>query len=112
MVLIDAIGRRMVPKKTEGNMKGTGPRRKVNKSEQVKQYLLKRGKITSWEAITKFKATRLSAIILNLRQNGYLITSEWKTNKDGTRYVIYKLDKLAMAKADIQAKMEGWNKLG
>lgn len=102
MVMIDAIGRRMVPKeKTEGNMKGTGPRRKVNKSEQVKQYLLKRGKITSWEAITKFKATRLSAIILNLRQNGYLITSEWKTNKDGTRYVIYKLD-----------KMEGWNKLG
>jgi hypothetical protein len=47
-----------------------------------------------------------------LRQNGYLITSEWKTNKDGTRYVIYKLDKLETAKIDLKNKMEGWNKLG
>jgi len=72
-------------------MKGTGPIRKVNKYEQVKKHLLKRGKITSWEAITKFRATRLSDIIWKMRNRGYNIYGIWKTNKDGTRYMVYNL---------------------
>lgn len=71
-------------------MKSTGPIRKVNKYELVKKHLLKRGKITSWEAITKFKATRLSDIIWKLRGRGYSIDSEWVTNKDGIRYTVYR----------------------
>ena len=74
-------------------MKGTGPIRKVNKYEQVKKHLLKRGKITSWEAITKFRATRLSDIIYKMRNRGYDIYGIWETNKDGTRYMVYNLNK-------------------
>ena len=74
-------------------MKGTGPIRKVNKYEEVKKYLLKRGKITSWEAITKFRATRLSDIIWKMRNRGYDIYGIWETNKDGTRYMVYNLNK-------------------
>jgi len=70
-------------------MKGTGPIRKVNKYELVKKHLLKRKKITSWEAIEKFRATRLSDIIWKLRGKGYSIASEWVTNKDGMRYTVY-----------------------
>jgi len=70
-------------------MKGTGKKRKVNKYEEVKKYLLKRGRITSWEAITKFRATRLSDIIWKMRNRGYDIHGIWKTNKDGTRYMLY-----------------------
>ena len=70
-------------------MKGTGPIRKVNKFELVRKHLLKRKKITSWEAIEKFRATRLSDIIWKLRGKGYSIASEWVTNKDGMRYTVY-----------------------
>jgi len=72
-------------------MKGTGPIRKVNKYEEIKKYLLKKGKITSWEAITKFRATRLSDIIWKMRNRGYSIVSQWVTKKDGTRYTVYHL---------------------
>lgn len=70
-------------------MKGTGPIRKVNKYELVRKHLLKRKKITSWEAIEKFRATRLSDIIWKLRGRGYSIASEWVTNKNGMRYTVY-----------------------
>jgi len=70
-------------------MKGTGPKRKVNKYLQVKKYLQKYKKITTWDAITKFRATRLSDIIFRMRGEGYSIASEWRTNKDGIRYTIY-----------------------
>jgi hypothetical protein len=70
-------------------MKGTGAIRKVNKFELVKKHLLKRKKITSWEAIEKYRATRLSDIIWKLRNKGYSIASEWVTNKDGMRYTVY-----------------------
>jgi len=72
-------------------MKGTGPIRKVNKYELVKTYLLDHKKITSWEAIEKFRATRLSDIIWKLRCKGYSIASEWVTNEDGIRYTVYHL---------------------
>lgn len=70
-------------------MKGTGPIRKVNKYELVRKHLLKRKKITSWEAIIKYSATRLSDIIWKMRGRGYSIASEWVTKKDGTRYTVY-----------------------
>lgn len=63
------------------------------KSKQVKEHLLAKGTITSWEAIQMFHATRLSAIIFNLRKQGYLIDSEWETSidKEGrtSRFVRY-----------------------
>lgn len=48
--------------------------RATNKTEQVLEHLQQNGSITSWEAIKKYGATRLSAIIYNLRKN-YIIDS-------------------------------------
>ena len=48
---------------------------KTNKSKLVKEHLLTKGSITSWEAIQLYGATRLSAIIFNLRKNDYDIKS-------------------------------------
>jgi hypothetical protein len=54
----------------------------VTKSEQVKKHLLSKKSITSWEAISLYKATRLSAIIFNLRNIGWDIVTNEVTQKD------------------------------
>ena len=46
---------------------------KVTQYENVKNYLEEGNKITPIEALNKFGSFRLSAIIFNLRQNGYPI---------------------------------------
>ena len=51
------------------------------KKEKVRDYLIENGKITSWEAIQKFNATRLSAIIWELRDEGMKINSITKYSK-------------------------------
>jgi hypothetical protein len=44
---------------------------------------LKRGKtITSWEAFERFGATRLSAIIFELKKDGNKIAGIWETTVD------------------------------
>ena len=48
--------------------------KKLNKTECVLEHLKNNGCITSWEAIELYGATRLSAIIYNLRhREGYSI---------------------------------------
>lgn len=47
--------------------------RKFNKTEAVLNHLKEHGSITSLEAIENYGATRLSAIIFNLRKRGYKI---------------------------------------
>ena len=42
---------------------------KMNKTKAVMMHLQEHGTINSWEAIQLYKATRLSAIIYNLRHN-------------------------------------------
>ena len=46
---------------------------KTTQEKEVLDYRRKIGSITSWEAIVEFGATRLSAIIYNLRKKGYNI---------------------------------------
>lgn len=46
---------------------------KTNKTQLVLKHLKTKKSITSWDAITLYGATRLSAIIFNLRKRGYLI---------------------------------------
>lgn len=53
-----------------------------NKTEAVKSCLERKGRITTWEAIEKYGATRLSAIIFNLRKRGYDINSISKRRRD------------------------------
>ena len=57
-------------KQTESN-----PVEKTTKHKQVLKHLIKYGSIDSWTAIELYGATRLSAIIFNLRKKGYEIDS-------------------------------------
>ena len=66
----------------------------MTKTEQIRLHLVENGTITSWEAIEKYRATRLSAIIYNLRYHyGMNISNERVNYKDsngrGSHYDIY-----------------------
>lgn len=65
----------------------------MNKTRAVLEHLQKHGNITSWEAIQQYKATRLSAIIFNLR-NHYDIDTIMMEGED-SRYgkYVYKGEK-------------------
>ena len=52
------------------------------KTSEVLRHLQEHGSITSLEAIELFGATRLSAIIFNLRRAGYDISTETVGAKD------------------------------
>jgi hypothetical protein len=54
----------------------------VTKTSQVRKHLIEHRHITSWEAINLYGATRLSAIIFNLRRRGMNIYSQSKLTKD------------------------------
>ena len=60
------------------------------KTQRVLAHLQKYGSITSWEAITQYKATRLSSIIFNLKEKGYNIESLDRRG-DGCRFTEYVL---------------------
>ncbi len=62
------------------------------KSQAVKSHLLTKGNITSWEAIQKYNATRLSAIIFNLKRKGMDITAT-PEESGKSRFVRYHLNK-------------------
>lgn len=65
-----------------------------SKELKVLAHLKKHHSITSWEAIKLFRATRLSAIIFNLRERGYDIRSVMEYNEEtGTRFARYVLIK-------------------
>ena len=49
---------------------------KINKTNAIQLHLAEKGSITSWEAIKEYGATRLSAIIYNLRRRGLDIRTE------------------------------------
>ena len=46
-----------------------------NQTEAILNHLKTENFITSWEAVKEYGATRLSAIIFNLRKDGYNIES-------------------------------------
>jgi len=52
------------------------------KIKKVSNHLIKEKKITSWEAITLYKATRLAAIIFDLKKLGYIIETKMEQNGD------------------------------
>ena len=60
----------------------------TNKTNEVLKHLQTYGSITSIEAINLFGATRLSAIIFNLRKRGYNIISVSKKTKDRYGHVV------------------------
>jgi len=60
--------------------------------KQVSNHLKEKKKITSWEAIEKYRCTRLSAVIYKLRKDNWSIRSDNKFNKNTkknfTEYVL------------------------
>jgi hypothetical protein len=63
-----------------------------NKTNSVLNHLIQHGSITSWEAIEKYRATRLSAIIFILKDRGWDIVTEMKYDTESkTRWGIYHL---------------------
>ena len=48
----------------------------MNKTKAIQLHLIEKGNITSLEAIEEYGATRLSAIIYNLRKRGMNIITE------------------------------------
>ena len=76
------------------NFKRVRTLRQNTKHQQVKRHLLEKGWIDSWTAIELFGATRLSAIIFNLRKEGYDIVSvpqsSYDRNQELCNYTTYK----------------------
>lgn len=57
----------------------------MTKKEKVLEHLKTKGSITSWEAFTLYRATRLSDIIFVLRKDGYDIETIPEKNIDDYR---------------------------
>lgn len=93
-------GREVItPKKYQDGGEVKKPKQRVSrlntKHFKVKNHLLKNGTINSWTAIELYGATRLSAIIYNLRGEGMLIESipctSYDRNSEICNYTTYKL---------------------
>lgn len=73
----------------------------MNKTKAILLHLQEYGSITSWEAIKEYGATRLSAIIFNLRNkyNMNIITEKveftdrYGTPSDYAKYILIKEEK-------------------
>jgi hypothetical protein len=65
--------------------------KKPSKKLLVLDYLHQHKRITAWQAIQMFKATRLADIIFNLRAEGWHIDTHNRVSPDGTRYAEYEL---------------------
>ena len=63
--------------------------KKVTQKELCLRYLLEYDTITPLEALEAFGCFRLSAVIFDLREEGYNIKTN--INKDGKPYAIYEL---------------------
>lgn len=63
----------------------------MTKSDQVLMHLKKKP-ITSWEAITLYKATRLADIVFKLKQKGFNIVTQM-VDDGHTRFARYYLTK-------------------
>ena len=60
---------------------------------QILNHLIKHKFITSWEAIQKYRITRLSARIYELRERGHNIITK-NVSENGKRFAEYSLIKL------------------
>lgn len=82
------------------------------KTAKVKEHLMSGKSITSWEAIQLYRATRLSAIIFELKnRHGLTIASEIITDENGAHYSKYFLKADPTLKGEIKDYMMRGNYL-
>lgn len=67
---------------------------KKTKKEMVEEHLITNGSITSLEAIVEYWATRLSAIIYNLKEEGWQFDTTKEKHHTGATYARYHLKNL------------------
>ena len=77
-----------VPTLQTGRGRITAVSGKPSKTLYVLNHLKEHGKITSWEAIQLYKATRLSGIIFTLKQQGYVIDTDGGTGRNFATYIL------------------------
>ena len=80
---------------------------KTNKTKEIVKYMKKHKSITSQVAFERFGVTRLSSIIFNLRQSGYVIQSdrmELKKDRYGNPGSYAKYTLISMPNTDSQKK--------
>lgn len=68
-----------------------GTNKKDCKKDEIRKYLKKHGQITSWDAITKFKYTRLASAIWDFRHKEKMLIETEMMYKNGESYAVYKL---------------------
>ena len=71
-------------------LRGYNVTKPKTQAEKVLVHLLKNETITSWGAIEKFRITRLSAVIFNLRYNFKIKSKDTAVN--GKRFTTYILE--------------------
>jgi hypothetical protein len=59
-----------------------------SQTEDVLRFMREEGSITSMDAIKEFGATRLSAIIFNLRDRGYDIETRMEVSKNRYGHIV------------------------
>jgi len=64
---------------------------KKSQQEKILDYLLEGKSITPLEALRYFGCFRLSAIVFNLKQQGYEFTTKLVKNKYGNKFARYSL---------------------
>lgn len=72
--------KKTVVKKASNTVKTKEDNSFETKSKQVARHLIEKGSITSWEAIKTYRATRLSAIIFDLKKIGFIIETVMERN--------------------------------
>ena len=63
----------------------------MNQNQKILNHLKEHKKITSYEAFEKYRITRLSARIHDLREQGHNITSDMIYSKE-YKYAVYRLE--------------------
>ena len=64
---------------------------KNSKINLVAKHLISKKKITSWQAIELYHATRLADIIFTLKAEGWDIVTNMVKDNSGVRYAVYRL---------------------
>lgn len=62
----------------------------ITQVSTILEHLMAYGSITSWDAIQKYRITRISAVIYNLKKMGYRIRTDFESNEE-THWARYTL---------------------
>ena len=65
--------------------------KKLSQEDVIARHLEQKGSITSMEAFEKYKITRLSGRIFDLRAKGMDIVTDMVYGKGGTKYAVYRV---------------------